>query len=74
MGDNHLFAVIFDPAEVSEALDIPPDNIHIIENTLFPGLAEINNHKTFSARTIIKQLVLGMVLTALIATVLVLLY
>jgi hypothetical protein len=39
-GDDHPFAVIFDPAEVAEALDIPPEDIHIIENTLFPGLAE----------------------------------
>ena len=39
-GDDNPFAVIFDPAEVEEALDIPTDNIHIIENTLFPGLAE----------------------------------
>jgi len=39
-GDDNPFAVIFDPAEVAEALDIPPEDIHIIENTLFPGLAE----------------------------------
>jgi hypothetical protein len=31
--------VIFDPAEVHEALDIPPEDIRITENTLFPGLA-----------------------------------
>jgi len=39
-GDDHPFAVIFDPGEVVEALDIPPENIHITENTLFPGLAD----------------------------------
>ena len=39
-GDDNPFAVIFDPAEVDEALDIPPEDIRIIENTLFPGLAE----------------------------------
>jgi len=39
-GDYNPFAVIFDPAEVDEALDIPTEDIHIIENTLFPGLAE----------------------------------
>ena len=39
-GDYNPFAVIFDPAEVDEALDIPPEDISIEENTLFPGLAE----------------------------------
>lgn len=39
-GEDHPFAVIFDPVEVAEALDIPPENIQIKENTLFPGLAE----------------------------------
>ena len=38
--DDNPFAVIFDPAEVAEALDIPTNDIHIEENTLFPGLAE----------------------------------
>jgi hypothetical protein len=38
-GDDTPFAVIFDPAEVAEALDIPPEDICITENTLFPGLA-----------------------------------
>lgn len=38
--DYNPFAVIFDPSEVKEALDIPPEDIHITENTLFPGLAE----------------------------------
>ena len=38
-GDDNPFAVIFDPAEVGEALDIPPEEIRIVENTLFPGLA-----------------------------------
>jgi hypothetical protein len=39
-GDDHPFAVIFDPGEVEEAIDIPPENIRIGENTLFPGLAD----------------------------------
>ena len=39
-GDDNPFAVIFDPAEVEEALDIPPEDIQIGENTLFPGLAD----------------------------------
>jgi hypothetical protein len=39
-GDDRPFAVIFDPAEVEEALEIPPEDIRIEENTLFPGLAE----------------------------------
>ncbi len=34
------FAVIFDPAEVGQALDIPVQDVLITENTLFPGLAE----------------------------------
>jgi hypothetical protein len=34
------FAVIFDPAEVATAIDIPVKNIILAENTLFPGLAE----------------------------------
>lgn len=39
-GDDNPFAVIFDPAEVEQALDVPPGDIHILENTMFPGLAE----------------------------------
>ncbi|MGW8315468.1 MAG: hypothetical protein ACWGNV_07700 [Bacteroidales bacterium] len=39
-GEDHPFAVVFDPAEVEEALDIPPGDIRITENTLFPGLAD----------------------------------
>ena len=114
-GDDHLFAVIFDPAEVSEALDIPPGNIQITENTLFPGLAEpeiskvicfpyaqhyiadspgcstsvkdsndligkynelaeYENHKTFSARTIVRQLFLGIAVIVLIAIILIILF
>jgi hypothetical protein len=38
-GEDNPFAVIFDPAEVHEALDIPPEDIRITENNLFPGLA-----------------------------------
>jgi hypothetical protein len=107
-GDDHPFAVIFDPAEVEEALDIPSVDIRIIENTLFPGLAKpeiskvicfpfaqhyvadspgcytsvkdrndlINKYnvlanakefKTFSARTIVKQLFVGIAVSILIA-------
>lgn len=40
VGGDHPFAVIFDPSEVDEALDIPPENLQILENTLFPGLSE----------------------------------
>ena len=39
-GDDNPFAVIFDPAEVDKALEIPNEDIHIQNNTLFPGLAE----------------------------------
>ena len=39
-GEDDPFAVIFDPAEVMQALDIPVEDIQIMENTLFPGLAE----------------------------------
>jgi len=111
--DNNPFAVIFDPAEVFEALDIPPEDIRIKENTLFPGLAhpeitkvicfpfaqhyiadspgcyttikdrndlvskynEIANYeglKTFSARTIVKQLFIGIAISILIAVFLIL--
>lgn len=113
-GDDHLFAVIFDPAEVEEALNIPPGDMTIFENTLFPGLAEPEisrvicfpyaqhyiadspgcstsikdideligkynelaeqeNHRTFSAGTIIRQIAWGIAVTALIAVILILL-
>lgn len=39
-GEDNPFAVIFDPAEVVEAMDIPKEEIIITENTLFPGLAQ----------------------------------
>ena len=39
-GYDDPFAVIFDPREVEYALDIPTADLSIIENTLFPGLAE----------------------------------
>jgi hypothetical protein len=39
-GDDKPFAVIFDPAEVDEALDLPTEDFRVIENTLFPGLAQ----------------------------------
>jgi hypothetical protein len=113
-GDDRPFAVIFDPAEVAEALDIPPGDIHIIENTLFPGLAEpeistvvcfpfaqhyiadspgcsttvkdrddlISKYneiagsatfKTFSAKTIVRQISIGIAVSILIAIILFLL-
>jgi hypothetical protein len=112
-GDDNPFAVIFDPAEVSEALDIPPEDIHISENTLFPGLAhpeisrvicfpfaqhyiadspgcyttikdrddlisifnklaDSEEFTTFSARTIVKQLFIGIAISILIAVFLIL--
>jgi hypothetical protein len=105
--------VIFDPAEVEEALDVPPEDIHVFENTLFPGLAEPQISKvvcfpfaqhyiadspgcstsvkdrddmikkyneladsekfiTFSARTIVKQLTIGIAVSILIAILLIL--
>ncbi|TFH19861.1 MAG: hypothetical protein E4H10_17325 [Bacteroidia bacterium] len=110
-GDDNPFAVIFDPAEVYQALDIPPEDIRIIENTLFPGLAEpeiskavcfpfaqhyiadspgcyttvkdrndliskynelatSGKFKTFSSRTIVKQLYIGIAVSILIAVIL----
>jgi len=107
-GDDNPFAVIFDPAEVDEALNIPPEDISIVENTLFPGLAKPEISKvvcfpfaqhyiadspgcytsikdrndliskyneladsekfiTFSARTIVKQLYIGIAVSILIA-------
>jgi hypothetical protein len=112
-GDDKPFAVIFDPAEVVEALDIPTEDIHITDNTLFPGLAqpeiskvicfpfaqhyigdspgcytnvkdrndliskynELANSeglKTFSVRTIVKQLYIGIAISLLIAILLIL--
>ncbi|MEZ5072470.1 MAG: hypothetical protein R2751_16270, partial [Bacteroidales bacterium] len=109
--DDHPFAVIFDPAEVKEALDLPPENIRITKNNLFPGLAEetirrvvcfpyaqhyiadspgctttVTNRddliaqynelakappqRTFSARTIVRQIALGLALTALLVLLL----
>jgi hypothetical protein len=106
-GDNNPFAVIFDPAEVFEAMDIPPEDIRINENTLFPGLAQpeisrvicfpfaqhyiadspgcyttikdrddlisiynklADSEKlmTFSARTIVKQISVGIAVTVLV--------
>jgi len=38
--DDDPFAVIFDPAEVEKALEIPIEDIHLKFNTLFPDLAE----------------------------------
>jgi hypothetical protein len=107
-GDDNPFSVIFDPAEVNEALDIPSEDIRIIENTLFTGLAEpeiskvvcfpfaqhyiadspgcytsvkdrndliikynelanTKKFKTFSARTIAKQLFIAIAVSILIA-------
>ncbi|MBN1801591.1 MAG: hypothetical protein JW891_08815 [Candidatus Lokiarchaeota archaeon] len=39
------FAVIFDPAEVEKALEIPIEDIHLKYNTLFPDLAEQELYK-----------------------------
>ena len=113
-GDDNPFAVIFDPAEVDEALDIPSEDIRITKNTLFPGLArpEISRvvcfpfaqhyiadspgcytpvkdrndliskynelatseeFKTFSARTIVNQLTVGIAILILITVFLILL-
>jgi hypothetical protein len=110
-GNDHPFAVIFDPAEVDEALDVPIEDIRIIENTLFPGLAEpeisrvvcfpfaqhymadspgcytsvkdrkdlirkyneladSEKFKTFSSRTIVKQLYIGIAVSIIIAILL----
>ena len=110
-GEDNPFAVIFDPAEVVEALDIPVEDIRITENTLFPGLAQpdpaavicfpfaqhyiadspgcytrvkdaedlIDRYNkfsgseklvTFSARTIVRQLSIGISLTILIVILL----
>lgn len=107
-GDDDPFAVIFDPAEVDQGLDIPPEDIKIAENTLFPGLAEpeickvvcfpfaqhyiadspgchtsvknpddmishynrlgnLENLKTFSARTIVAQISVGIAAALLVA-------
>lgn len=114
-GDDNPFAVIFDPAEVDEGLDIPPEDIRIIQNDMFPGLAEkdiskvvcfpyaqhyiadspgcytyvedINDligkyntlaakdqHKTFSSRTIVRQLLMGIAATVVVAIILLLIF
>ena len=113
-GEDKPFAVIFDPAEVLEALDIPPEDIRITENSLFPGLAQPEISKvicfpfaqhyigdspgcyttvkdrndliskynelagsekliTFSAKTIVKQITFGIIISLLIAIILLLL-
>lgn len=38
--DDNPFAVVFDPDEVSEALDLPVDSISLLKDTLYPDLAE----------------------------------
>jgi hypothetical protein len=38
--DDDPFAVIFDPAEVEKALEIPLEDIHLKFNNLFPDLAD----------------------------------
>lgn len=114
-GDDEPFAVIFDPAEVEKALDIPTDDIMIKKNTLFPGLAEpepckalcfpfaqhyiadspgrrtivsdradmiskynalrdAGVHRTFSARTIKRQLAIGAALLAIVTVVFVIIF
>lgn len=112
-GNDNPFAVIFDPAEVLEALDIPPEDIRITENSLFPGLAQPEISKvvcfpfaqhyigdspgcyttvkdrndliskyneiagsdkliTFSAKTIVRQITFGIIISLLIAIILLL--
>ena len=112
-GKDDPFAVIFDPAEVEKALDIPTEDVRITQNTLFPGLAEpdpcrvicfpfaqhyiadspgcqttvkdrddlirqynvlanMETFTTFSAKTIVKQLFIGIALTIFIVVILVL--
>ncbi len=112
-GDDSPFAVLFDPAEVDEALEIPREDITILKNTLFPGfaeaepckvvcfpfaqhyiadspgchtvvkdrndmiskyndLAETEKFKTFSAKTIVIQLAIGIAASILIAILLLL--
>jgi len=44
--EDDPFAVIFDPAEVEEALEIPVEDIHLKFNNLFPDLAEQELSKT----------------------------
>lgn len=44
-GYEEPFAVIFDPAEVASALDLPLEDIQVQANTLFPGLAEAELRK-----------------------------
>jgi hypothetical protein len=113
-GEDKPFSVIFDPAEVEEALDIPPEEFQIIENTLFPGLADPEIHtavcfpyaqhyiadspgcyttirdmddligkyneladsdmlKTFSYKTILRQLLIGVIVTVVLAIAIILL-
>jgi hypothetical protein len=38
--NDDTLAVIFDPAEVEKALDIPIEDVHLKSNNLFPDLAE----------------------------------
>lgn len=114
-GDDKPFAVVFDPAEVREALDIPPENIRIKENNMFPDLAEKeiskvvcfpyaqhyiadspgcytkvkdpddliakynvlaarDKHVTFSAKTIVRQLLMGLGLSIIVAIILLLVF
>lgn len=40
--DDKPFALIYDPAEVKEAMDVPIKDIRVVKNTLFPGLAEVD--------------------------------
>lgn len=113
-GEDDPFAVVFDPAEVERALDIPPEDITITRNTLFPGLAEpelakvlcfpfaqhyvadspgcrtvvrsreemidkytalrdADEHRTFSSRTIKRQVGIGALLLVLTTVVVVML-
>ena len=38
--EDEPFAVIFDPAEVNTALDIPPDDLKLLSNTILPDFAD----------------------------------
>jgi hypothetical protein len=112
-GDDNPFAVIFDPAEVEEGLEIPVEDIRITEDTLFPGLAnpelcaaicfpyaqhyiadspgcrtpvrnygdlistynnlaDAEGRKTFSARTIVMQIAVGIAVSLLVVAAIVL--
>lgn len=112
--DDEPFAVIFDPAEVAAALDIPPGDLQVAINTILPdfadpeirkavcfpyaqhymadspghrtfvkdpqdmvvkynGIAELKNMRTFSAKAVKIQFLIGAAVTALASAVLLIL-